>query len=109
LARKTIKTGISKITPKAIKRRSASEKYSLTLGSEVRKSLLYPTRKRKAGGKTTRYPKAEPLRKQMVERSVKGIRTVFSCLKRPGATNRQIWEKMTGLARSTPQTSASFR
>ena len=109
LARNTIKIGISKITPKAISKRSDREKYSLTAGSEVRYSLLYPTRNLKAGGNTTKYPKAEPLRKHMVDKSVNGTRTFFSCLKRPGATKRHICEKITGDASKIPHTIASFR
>ena len=108
-ARNTIKIGISKITPKAISRRREREKYSLTAGSEVRYSLLYPTRNLKAGGKTTKYPNAEPLRKQMVDNRVNGIRTFFSCLKRPGATKRHICAKITGDASRIPHTTASFR
>ena len=40
LARKTMKIGISKITPKASSSRVARLKYSLTAGNEVRNSLL---------------------------------------------------------------------
>jgi len=59
--------------------RKESEKYSLTAGSGSRISLAYPTRKRNAGGKTTKYPKAAPARKQTVEIAVNGRRTFFSC------------------------------
>ncbi len=71
--------------------------------------LLYPTKKVNAGGKTTRYPKAAPPKKQIVETRVNGTRTFFSCLNSPGATKRHIWEKITGDASKTPQTRASFR
>ena len=54
LDRKTIITGISKITPKAMRSRVAREKYSLTAGKEAKNSLLYPTKNLNAGGKTTR-------------------------------------------------------
>jgi hypothetical protein len=109
LERKTIKIGISKITPKARSSLIAREKYSLTEGRDVRNSLLYPTRKRKAGGKTTKYPNAAPPTKQKVERKEKGSRIRFSCLNSPGATKRQTCEKTTGEARRIPQTRANFR
>lgn len=51
-ARKTIKTGISNIAPKQNNKRIDREKYSLTAGKASRKSLVYPIKKRKAGGKT---------------------------------------------------------
>jgi len=72
-------TGSSKTIPKAMSKRKESEKYSLTPGSGSRISLAYPIRKRNAGGKTTKYPKAAPQRKQHVEITVKGIRAFFSC------------------------------
>jgi len=46
--------GSSKITPKAINKRSDKEKYSLTAGIGLRKSAEYPNKKRNAGGKTTK-------------------------------------------------------
>ena len=54
LARNTISMGSSNMTPKAINNLSDNEKYSLTAGIGVRKSAEYPSRKRKAGGKTTK-------------------------------------------------------
>jgi hypothetical protein len=54
LARNTMSMGSSNMTPKAINNLSDNEKYSLTAGIGVRKSLEYPNRKRKAGGKTTK-------------------------------------------------------
>jgi hypothetical protein len=47
--------------------------------------------------------------KQKEERSEKGTITLFSWLNKPGATKRQICEKITGDATNRPQTSASFR
>ena len=89
-AKNTMRMGISKITPKAMSKRMANEKYSLTAGRDVRYSLLYPTRNLKAGGNTTRYPNAAPPKKQRLESTENGIRTFFSCLNKPGAINRQI-------------------
>ena len=40
LASKTIKTGISKIRPKAISKRRLKEKYSFTVGSGLRYEVL---------------------------------------------------------------------
>jgi hypothetical protein len=47
-------TGSSKTIPKAISNRKESEKYSLTAGKGSRMSLAYPSKKRNAGGKTTK-------------------------------------------------------
>ncbi len=47
--------------------------------------------------------------KQQEDKTEKGIRIFLSWLNNPGATNRQIWEKITGHDNSSPQTSASFR
>ena len=78
LLRKTINTGSSKTIPKAISNRKESEKYSLTAGRGSRISLAYPVRNLKAGGKTTKYPKAAPPIKQRVDITVKGSSIRFS-------------------------------
>jgi hypothetical protein len=46
----------------------------------VKKSAEYPSRNRKAGGNTTKYPKAAPPIKHIDERKEKGSRAFFSCL-----------------------------
>jgi len=52
--RKVINSGSSKMTPNDNNSLTESEKYSFAAGNGSRKELVYPVKKRNAGGKTTK-------------------------------------------------------
>ncbi len=89
-AKKKVKSGISKIRPKAMSNFMEKPKYSLKDGMAAISSLAKPTKKVKAYGKTMKKQKEAPAMKNPAEIPAMGIIYFFSSSYRPGEIKLHI-------------------